>query len=62
MKVSVYRDLEGGLSVLVEATPGKGRAPVLLRPVALENIAEQVAPVIVAMRRPKGAEFDPPRL
>lgn len=59
MRVSVYRDLDGEMSVLIEATPGKGRAPVLLRNVTAENVVAGVRPLIDAMRRPKLPKPDP---
>ena len=53
MKVTVYATLEGEMSALVEASPGKGRAPVLLQGITPANVVESVKPVVEAMRRPK---------
>lgn len=53
MKVSVYRLDGGGLSVLVQASVGKGRAPVLLQGITPENVVEKVLPVVAAFRGPK---------
>ena len=55
MRVHVYKDDEGNLSVFVEPSPGKGRAPVLLRGVTAENVVEQLLPVIEAARKPKAS-------
>lgn len=54
MKVSVYKGPEGKLSVLVQASPGKGRPPVVIPEVTLQNIQEKVLPLVEAMRKPKG--------
>lgn len=53
MKVSVYKGLEGAMSVLVQASPGAGRTPVVIEGITRENIQEKVLPVVVAMRLPK---------
>lgn len=53
MKVSVYKDEEGSLSVLVQASLGEARAPILVGGVTLENIQEKVLPVIEAIRAPR---------
>lgn len=58
MKVSVYKLEGGGMSVMVESSPGKGRAPVLLQDITPENIAAKVLPVIQQLRRPKGAQLE----
>lgn len=58
MRVRIYKDAEGSLSAFVEASPGKGRAPVLLLGVTPENVVAKVGPVIEAMRSPKGAPLD----
>lgn len=59
MRVRVYKNEDGTTDVLVEASLGKGRPPVLLKGVTPENIKTQVLPVVTAMRRPKGAPLDP---
>lgn len=56
MKVLVYKLETGGFSVLVQASPGKGRAPVVLNDVTLENIKGRVLPAVEAARRPKKQE------
>lgn len=56
MKVWVYKNEDGTMSVLVQAAPGKGRPPVVLQPITPENVKEQLLPLVNAMRRPKGAE------
>lgn len=55
MRVSVYKEEAGGFSVLVQASPGKGRSPVLLNAITLKNIKEKVLPAVENARRPKGA-------
>lgn len=55
MKVSVYLGPGGALSVLVQPSPGKGRPPVMIPGVTLENLTSKVSPVVEAMRKPKGA-------
>lgn len=56
MRVSIYKQEDGSMSAMVEASPGKGRPPVLIQDITGENVTARVAPVIDAMRRPKGAE------
>ena len=53
MRVSVYKLEDGAMAVLVEASPGKGFAPVLTHGVTPANVTELVRPVIDRMRRPK---------
>lgn len=60
MKVSVYVDEKGRLDVLVQASPGKGRSPVIVSDVTLENIVGMVGPIVTQMRRPKGEKIDLP--
>lgn len=50
MKVSVYKEDGGALSVLLEASPGKGLAPVLVRGVTLDNITDKVSVEVEKMR------------
>lgn len=57
VKVSVYKLEQGELAVLVQASPGKGRAPVLLQGITAENIVEKTLPVVVAMRKQKGEQI-----
>ncbi len=57
MRVRIYKLEDGRLDALVEASVGKGRAPVLLQGITPENVVAEVGPVIEAMRRPKGAEL-----
>ena len=54
MKVSIYKEEAGGFSVLVQASPGKGRSPVVLTGITKENIQEKVLPAVEVARRPKG--------
>lgn len=61
VKVSIYKAQEGEMAILVEASPGRGRAPVVLSGVTRENLTEKLEPVTEAMRRPKGwVEVAPP--
>lgn len=53
MLVSVYKLEGGGMTVLVRSSPGKGRAPILVEGVTLENIVEKVSPAVVELRGPK---------
>lgn len=53
MKVSVYKSQEGALSVLVQASVGKGLAPIMIGGITLENLKGKVRPVIDAMRAGK---------
>lgn len=57
MKVWVYRADEGPMTVLVQASPGKGKAPVVLGGITPQNVVEKVLPAVTAMRLPK-----PPQL
>lgn len=50
MRVSVYK-LDGGrIDVMVEASPGNGKAPVVLQNVTKTDIKERLAPVVEAQR------------
>lgn len=61
MKVSIYR-LEGGrIDVMVEASPGNGKAPVVLQDVTMEGIRLRVGPVIAAQRGRRDMDQDAPR-
>lgn len=59
MRVRVYVLEEGEMDVLVEASPGKGRSPILLKGITPENVVDQVGPVIEDMRRSREVQ---PRL
>lgn len=48
------------MSVLVQSSPGKGRAPVLLQQVTAENVVASVLPVVEQLRRPKGEWIELP--
>lgn len=50
MKVSVYKGPDGELSVLLQASPGRGRAPVVLSNIDRARIKELVGPEIDKMR------------
>lgn len=60
MKVSVYKGEGGVMDVLVEASIGKGRPPLLIQGITQENVIDKVLPVVNAMRRPKGAPLGLP--
>lgn len=50
MKVSVYRLPEGRVDVMVEASPGNGKAPVVLQDVKADDFTSKVLPVVEAQR------------
>lgn len=54
MKVSIYKGDGPPFAILLEASPGKGRPPVLLPQVSIEDLVGTVGPEIAAMRLPKG--------
>jgi len=58
MKVSVYKMDKGKMAVLVESSPGKGRAPVMVPDITVGNVVERTLPIVTQLRRPKGAELD----
>lgn len=60
MRVSVYKADDGILSVMVEASPGKGRPPVVMGVITPENVVEKVLPLVTAMRRPRGERAELP--
>lgn len=60
MKVTVYKLEDGRMSVLIESTPGKGRAPVLLQGITQENVSSAVLGVVTQLRRPKGESIELP--
>ena len=53
MRVHIYKDDKGDLSALVEPSPGKGRAPVLLQGITAGNVVREVLPVVQGLRGPK---------
>lgn len=57
MKVSVYKDLGSGMSILVQASIGKGLAPVMIPGITRGNLAAKLLPVLDGMRR--GKRVDP---
>lgn len=59
MRVSVYRLPEGKMSVLVEASTGRGLSPVMVEGVTSENVVHKVLPLVTQMRRPKTVEVPP---
>lgn len=59
MKVSVYKDLGGGMTLMVQASPGKGRSPVVIGEVTHKNLREKLLPAIEAMRLPRGPKKVP---
>lgn len=50
MRVSIYRVGDGRLDVMVEASPGNGKAPVVLQHITREDFVSRVSPVIDAQR------------
>lgn len=57
MRVSVYKLEDGRMDILVEASVGHGKAPVVVQNVAHEDVVRRVGPVIVAQR---GRRLAPP--
>lgn len=53
MRVHIYKMGPEVADVMVESSPGKGRAPVVVRHISPENVVGKVGPIIVAMRKPK---------
>lgn len=53
MKVSVYKEEGGTMAVLLQASPGKGRPPVLMQGVAPEDVGTLIEPLIPQMRSPR---------
>lgn len=53
MRVSVYPDPGGGFTVLVQASPGKGVSPRVLRDVAQGDLVDKVLPVVTELRGPR---------
>lgn len=53
MKVSVYKEEGGAFSVLVQASPGKGRPPVLVVGVTAEEAKAEAVLLVDAMRGPR---------
>lgn len=50
MKVSIYKLPEGRIDLMVEASTGHGKAPVVLLKITKDNLAAQLAPVLDALR------------
>lgn len=50
MRVSVYKLDDGRMDVLVEASPGSGKAPVVIQGVTQEDLVQRVGPVVDAQR------------
>lgn len=46
MRISIYKDEEGELSVLVEAAVGHGKPPIVIPRVTKATLREQLLPVI----------------
>lgn len=59
MRVSVYRLPDGSMDVMVEASPGSGKSPVLVQGVTQDNVIEAVHPLVVAQ---KGRRVEPETL
>ena len=60
MKVLVYVGVDGPAQVLLLASPGRGKGPVILDGVTPENVIEKVLPAIELMRGDR--QFDQLRL
>lgn len=56
MKVSVYKVLGDGMAILVQASPGMGRAPIMISGITRKNLKEKVLPVVEGMRGRKKLE------
>lgn len=56
MKVSIYPREDGKVDILVQASPGKGRSPVVLAGVDRSALKAVLLPAVVAARGPKKAE------
>lgn len=50
MKVSIYKLPEGRIDIMVEASPGNGKAPVVLQRVTKATVVEKVLPVLEAQK------------
>lgn len=53
MRILIYLLEDKELAALVTASTGKALAPVLLRGITLENLADEVLPVVTKMREPR---------
>jgi len=53
MKVSVYKSPDGRMDILVQASPGSGKSPVVVPNVTRDNLVERLGPVIDAQRGKK---------
>ena len=56
MRIHIYKEEEGRMSVLVEPSPGRGQPPVLLQNITEANVVGEVRPVVDALRRPRWEE------
>lgn len=59
MRVSIYREIGTTLSVLVQASPGSGKPPVLMTGVVKKDIKAVLGPVIEAMRGRREVQTEP---
>ena len=59
MRVYVYLLEDGVMAAMVQASPGKGRAPVMVQAVTCENVVEKLLPVVAQMRLPRGVKLPP---
>lgn len=50
MKVSIYRLPDGTMDLMVEASPGSGKGPVLARGITQENVKGVALPLINSQR------------
>ena len=50
MKVSVFKLPDGRIDIMVEASPGHGKSPVVLQNVTRANLVEALGPVLDAQR------------
>lgn len=53
MRVHVYKQDDGQMSVFLEPSLGKGRSPVVFADITAANVKERILPAIVSMRAPK---------
>lgn len=54
MKVSVYKEIDGTMAILIQASPGSGKAPVVLPGVTREGLRKAVSEAVQTMREPRG--------
>lgn len=53
MKVNIYKEPGGTFAIMVQASPGKGKPPVVVLGLAVRDVAGAVRPIVDEMRRPK---------